>query len=355
MNLQRVGTLLVKELVQGPKSFIFILVLVAPALLTLMISLVFGTYFTNDARLALVDEGNSDLTPLLQQKAGMNTRLYASPAELMDAVQRGAADLGVILPARFDDQLRGESAPQIRVYVWGESQMQHRIIASTALISSMRDVMGQEAPVEVIQTVLGEGADIPWEQRLMPLVVLMSVMFGGLLIPSTSLVNEKERRTLSALAVTPATMLEIFAAKWGLGVILSMASALVTLFLNRSLGGQPLLLLSALVLGAGFCSTLGVLMGVLVKDIPSLFAAIKGLGIFLYGPGLVQMFPEVPQWIGRLFPTYYVIEPILQITQKGAGLAEIAGELAVLVGLIALAFAALARLSVRQQEAAAAA
>jgi len=41
----------------------------------------------------------------------------------------------------------------------------------------------------------------------------------------------------------------------------------------------------------------------LVKDINTLFAIIKGLGIFLYAPAIVSLFPELPQWIAKVFPT----------------------------------------------------
>jgi ABC-2 type transport system permease protein len=355
MSLRRIGILLGKELIYGPKNFIFILAIVAPTLLTLVISLVFGSYFSGSARVGVADLGSSEAARRLAATDGLSVRIFPSSAELRDAASRGAVDLGLVLPAGFDAQLRSGEAAQIQVYVWGESQLQHRVIASTAIVHSMRTAAGQEPPVEIVQTILGEGASIPWEQRLLPLVILMSVLFGGLLVPSTSLVNEKEKRTLSAVSATPTTMLEIYLAKWALGVLVSMFAVIVTLFLNRAFGGQPLLLLSVLLLSSAFSATIGVMMGALLKDISSLFAAMKGTGIFLYGPGIVYMFPEIPQWVGKLFPTYYVVNPILEITQNGAGLSDVALDLGILSGLILVSFGVLVLLAGREQEAAAAA
>jgi ABC-2 type transport system permease protein len=47
MNLRRILVLFGKEVLQGPKNFMFFFALVIPVVLTLLLSLVFGTYFSN--------------------------------------------------------------------------------------------------------------------------------------------------------------------------------------------------------------------------------------------------------------------------------------------------------------------
>lgn len=355
MNLRRVGILFGKEILQGPKNFIFIMALVVPIVITLLVSLVFGTYFSDQSRLGVVDQGSSQFAALAQENQAIRVRTYSSVEELEDATARGAVDIGIFLPEAFYQQVLAADLVKIRVYVWGESQLQHRIILGSALVHLMRQIAGQEVPVEIVQTVLGEGANIPWEKRLLPLMVLMTIMMAGTMVPATALVTEKAKRTLTALAASPATLLEVFAAKGLLGALLSILTGVLILFLNRAFGGEPLLLLGVLSLGAVFSAAIGVLLGALVKDINTLFAVIKGMGIFLYAPGFVYLFPDIPQWIGRLFPTYYILQPVLEISQNNAGLLEIAPELAILVGLIAVTFVVLARLAVRTGEAVAAA
>ncbi|HEX9618433.1 MAG TPA: ABC transporter permease, partial [Anaerolineales bacterium] len=239
----------------------------------------------------------------------------------------------------------------ISVYVWGESHLQNRVILSSAIVNGTRQIGGQELPVEIVQTVLGGGANVPWEKRLLPLMVLVTILYAGSIVPASSMVMEKMKRTLTALAISPATLLEIFAAKGLLGVVLSVLTGVMILFLNRAFGGQPVLLLSVLVLGAVFSAAIGVLLGALVKDTNTLFATMKSIGILLYAPAFVYMIPSLPQWIGRLFPTYYIIEPVLQIAQNDAGLAGVAPDLGILLGLIALTFVVLARVAARTQEA----
>jgi ABC-2 type transport system permease protein len=353
MNIQRIAALLGKEIVQGPKNYFVIIALVMPVVATLVISLIFGTYFSGRSRLGVVDQNASQMTGHLQENPALLVTKYTSTTELQDAVSRGAVDMGVVLPENFDRLAQAGEEINVTFFVWGESLLQNRIILGSALVNAMRQVSGQEPPVEITQTVLGRGENIPWEKRLLPLLVLMSIILAGVMVPSSSLVNEKMKRTLTALSVSPTTMAEIFTAKGILGLVLSMISGLLMLFLNRAFGTQPFLLVGTLLLGAAFSTTIGLLIGLLVKDINTLFTVIKSMGIFLYAPGFIFMFPEIPQWIARLFPTYYIIHPVLEITQNDATLAEIAPELAILVGLLVMMVVVIGGLSYRTRETAA--
>jgi ABC-2 type transport system permease protein len=179
--------------------------------------------------------------------------------------------------------------------------------------------------------------------------VLMTIILGGAMVPATSLVMEKVKRTLPALGVSPATLMDVLASKGLMGVLISLTGGLLILFLNRAFGGSPLLLVFVLTLGAIFSAAVGMIFGALVRDMNTLMTVIKSTGILLYAPAFVYMFPELPQWIGRLFPTYYIIEPVLEITQNNAGLADIALDLVILVGLIVVTLVVAAQLAARMQ------
>jgi ABC-2 type transport system permease protein len=219
-------------------------------------------------------------------------------------------------------------------YVWGESLLQDRAALAAAMSVWVRQIAGQESPVDIETTVLGDPIVLPWEERLLPFVIMMGVMFGGLMIPASSLVTEKQQNTLTAVAVTPATMGDIYIAKGLVGVMISTVMGLLILALNRALGGHTALLAGVLLLGAIFAAESGVLLGMLVADINSLFATVKILGLLLYAPALIYMFPEIPQWIARIFPTYYVIQPVIEISQHGAELSDVAWQLGILLILI---------------------
>jgi ABC-2 type transport system permease protein len=336
MNLRRVGVLLGKELVRGPRSCVFLMAVVVPVVLTLLMTLLFGTVFSGKARLGLADEGRSQLVPLAQALESLTVKMYESEEALREAVAIGAVDIGVALPDTFDRRIGSGRSTTLTVYTWGESALSDRVVAATALGNLIRDISGQESPVELVTVVLGDGESLSWEERLLPFLVLMTVILGGTMVPATSLVEEKQKRTLRALTITPTSLADVLLAKGLLGVILGVAMGVLTLVLNRAFGQSPGLLVLVLALGAVLSATLGVLLGAFIKDINTLFTVIKAGGLLLYAPALVYLFPEIPEWVGRVFPTYYMIQPVVEITQKGAAWPDIAPELTILVLLILL-------------------
>lgn len=334
MNLRRVLVLLVKELVMGPKSMMFIFALVAPLLITLIINLLVGTFFSGKPRLGVADAGQSVLIEKARQLDGVLVSDYASSEELREATASGSVDLGIALPADFDQQLIQGEPVNLIAYVWGESLLSDRAMLGTTIYNLFREIASQDSPVEITMETLGDGETIPWDERLIPLVVLMTLFMGGSMVPATSLVEEKQKRTLSAVVTASTSLVEIFAAKGLMGVIIAMVMSLVILAINQAFGNQPYLLIGVLLLGAIMAAVFGNIFGSLVKDITTLFTIQKAIGIFLFAPAFVYMFPEIPQWVGRIFPTYYMISPVIAVSMQGAGWTQIQGEVIILVLLI---------------------
>lgn len=333
MNLKRVSVLLRKELLQGPKNFMFVYAFVMPVVVSLVVSLVFGTLFDDKASLGIVDEGDSQLVPLLMASPSLQSTEYGRITELREAVTEGAVDGGLVLAADFDNSvIRGERA-QVPVYIWGESLAKHRTTISVTLADSIRELSGQESPIDLQQVTLGDEMNIPWNDRLLPFIVLMAVTMAGLALTGTSLLAEKEKKTVDALVTTPATIGEVYLAKGLLGVIVGTLMGVVILVINQALGGQPGLLIMLLFLGSAMAAGIGLLAASLAKNLTSFFATMKVMGILLYAPAIVYMFPSIPQWIGQIFPTYYIVNPIVEISQRGGGWPEIAVDIFILIGL----------------------
>ena len=122
-------------------------------------------------------------------------------------------------------------------------------------------------------------------------------------------------------------------AKGLLGVIMGFCMGIVIFVINQALGSQPGLLLILLLLGAIMAAGTGLLLASLFRDTMTFFANMKMIGLLLYAPVIIYLFPELPQWIGQFFPTYYIVEPIVEISQRGGGWAEIAPEVFTLIGL----------------------
>lgn len=341
MNIRRVLVLVGKELRYGSKNFILVFAVVVPLVLTLVVSLLFGTLFSGKPKLGINDQGISQLASMLGETDALLTSEFDSEDSLRSAVESGGIDFGIVIPQEFDSELKNNEQAELNAYLWGESLLKNRAAIATTLVVLVREMIGQEVPVEILTTSLGDGDDVPWEKRLFPFIVFMAIFMGGSMVPATSLVDEKQKRTLKALVITPTTYGDVYLSKGIFGFLVSIFVALVVLFLNRAFGSQPFLLSGVLALSAVMAAALGVLLGALMKDINTLFAVIKGMGLLLYAPLFIYIFPGIPEWIGRIFPTYYMIGPIMDISQRDASWTQVSTDIYILIGLIVLLIAIL--------------
>jgi ABC-2 type transport system permease protein len=333
VNLRRVGILLAKEFLYGSRSYIFIFSIVGPIVISVVISLALGTWLPDTPKLGIVDEGNSQFIVMIQKLDSIESREYYSVFDIKQAVEDGKVDMGIIVPSGFDDYVIEGEPTEIKAYIWGESLAKSRTIIGVTIADTIRELAGQESPVEINTTTLGEGASIPWSDRLLPLIVLVAIFLGGLMLPATSLATEKEKRTLPALAVTPVSLGDIFLSKGLLGFILSVFMGIFILILNQAFGSEPLLLTLILAFGAIMAAELGMLLGAFVKDFAMLFTIWKTAGIILFAPVFVFLFPQIPEWVGKIFPTYYILQPIVELSQLGGGWSDIATNTYILIGI----------------------
>jgi ABC-2 type transport system permease protein len=350
MNLRRIGILFVKEVRQGATNFFLVYAIVMPIVLSLLVTLVFGDLFSETPRLGLYDAGSSEMVTIMTGQDHLETTIYGEEAALRDDVDRGVVTAGLIFPAGFDAALADGQRPQLTTLYSSEGLAKNIAIINSAVDQALGQITAVEPLVTIQAVQLGDEQVISWTERLLPVIVLMCIIVGGAMVPAASLVDEKVKRTLSALTITPTTLLEVYVAKALLGIGVSVLMGLIVLVLNNAFGGQPVLLVTTLVLGAVASAIFGVLLGSLINEINMLLAVIKASGIVLFAPAIIQIVPEVPQWIARVFPTFYVLNPVLEVSQHNAGLGEIAGDIAILLAIMGAMILALVFVIERQQK-----
>ncbi len=356
MDMQRIWILLGKEARLGATNFMGIYVLVMPVIISLLIALVFGDLLAQTPRLGVFDAGGNErfLQPLIDHPS-MNTTVYNSDAALQADVTRGAAEVGLSLPVGFSEALEsGSEDVEFTTYRWGEAGTRSLMLLESTLARALAEgSVGrgfEELPVSVNAEQLGSANTATWSQRLLPLILIMAIMLGGLFIPAFSLIEERQKRTLVAVTTTPTSLLDVYLSKALLGFLLSGIMSVIILLLNRAFAGQLGLLLVVIALGALMSSVIGIILGSVAKDMDTFMGIIKALGIVLYAPGILRIFPQAPEWIGRLFPTYYVMNPLLEVSQNGARFADIVVDIAVLAAIIAALLFILSRVIGHQQQ-----
>lgn len=353
MSPRRVLALWRKDLALGPRSPLLLYAVLLPVLMTVLLQGVFGNLFERPPRLGVVDLGESALVAAALELDGVRSSRVADVATVQRLVAAHDLDAGLVLPAGFDDALRAGERPSPTLYVAGESLASDRVLVAIATIDLLRALEGR-APRVAVEVVAPGGSGAPLQERLVPFVVLLALFAAGVFVTSFSLAEEREKRTLDALLASPVAMGDVLWAKGLFGGTLAVVMALATLALNGALVGQPAGLLLALALGAVMAALIGLLYGVVAPDTKTLFALFKTLNLIVFAPGLWYVFPDWPQWIAYLFPTYWLLDPIVQIGQQGATLADVAWKLAIGAALCVALVPVLRRLSERVRAPAAA-
>lgn len=348
MARSRTWQVLRKDLLLGPRSPLVLWALVLPVLLTLVFRGVFGGLFASEPRLGIVDLGRSVLVAQAQALDGIEVQVLDDPVRLRELVEAGDLDAGLVLTPGFDAAVRAGERPDLGLVVGGSSLASDRILLGVTALDLVRGLGDDDAPVEVEVVLLGE-AGVPFDLRMLPLIVMMSVAIAGGMIPAAGLVEEKEKGTLQAVLVTPTTMTEFLLAKGTLGWLLAVAAGIMTLAINGVLATAPAVTVLGVVLGAAMMAQLGLIAGSWAPDTNTLFAAWKLGGMLLVFPVIFFVWPDLPAWIARLGPTYWFLRPVYVAAVEGATLGEVWLDL-VVATVLCLALLPLSALAGRRLE-----
>ncbi len=348
MSLARIWKVLRKDFAMGPRSPFFLYALVLPVVLTVLFQFAFGSLFEPKPRLGIVDAGSSEITAAMESAEGIELTLFDSAEELRRQVEANDLDAGLVLPAGFDEAVRDGSRPPLEFYIGGESYASNRIILTVTALDTIREVEGGSAPVTVEVVSFGEEG-LPLTLRLVPVIVFYALVLAGVAVPGSSLVEEKEKGTLMAILVSPVKVSEVLAAKWLLGLVLTFLMAVMTLLLNGAIGPRPFDSVVVVFVASLLTAMLGLLVGVISKDSTMMFGLIKGAGVILFAPVLWYLFPNWPQWIAKLFPLYWIIEPIWQVSVMGEPLSAVWLELGIALAIVAAMLPLIVLLARRMQ------
>jgi ABC-2 type transport system permease protein len=332
MSLSRIAAILKKDFALGPRSPVFLYTLILPAALTLVFQVAFGQLFAPQPRLGVVDQGSSEVVERLAATDGILLSEYDDAAVLREQVEANNLDAGIVLPAGFDEDVREGNRPPLDFFIGGESYASNRIILSVTAIDVLRDLEGAQAPVDVELVSFGSEG-LPVSTRLIPVIIFYALVMAGVFLPGSSLVEEKERGTLMAVLVTPARVSEVLFSKWVFGTVLALTLSVATLLLNRAMGARPLEVFAVLFVAAALTAMIGLFAGVVAKNSTVLFGLLKGTGWLLFAPAIFYLFPDWPQWIAKLFPLYWIIEPIWQVSVMGRPISTVWVELTIAVGI----------------------
>jgi ABC-2 type transport system permease protein len=174
-------------------------------------------------------------------------------------------------------------------------------------------------------------------------LVLALAGTGAFVVP-TLLAEEKEKHTLAAVLVSPASYVDVVAAKAIVGLIYALLIAFILLALNGGLVGNLPLLFTAILLSSLLVVEIGLLMGGLFENVAQVNTWSTFVLLPLMLPGMLSevfpSFPGVMEVVLRLIPTYYTVDAVRLALAGQATWANVWLDLAVLGGCSVALFAA---------------
>jgi len=360
-SLRRLGALLGKEFIQMRRDRVtFAMMLGVP----LMQLLLFGFAINNDPRhlpaavvAASQDRYSRAMVSALELTGYFRfDHVAASAAEAERLIQRGDVAFVVTIPSDFGVRVARGDAPRILVEADATDPA-----ASTGAIGTLERVAG-----ETLARMTGAGADaaggieVVVHRRYNPEGISQYNIVPGLLgvilqmtmvmMTAMALTRETERGTMEALLATPATPAEVMASKVLPYLAVGAVQVAVVLVAARTIFAVPFVGALGTLMAVVFVFVLALaLLGYAISSFARTQMQAMQLTFFFFLPSIMLsgfMFPfrGMPGWaqgLGEIFPLTHFVRAIRAVMLKGADMATIAHEVAVL-GVFVAAYAAVA-------------
>ncbi len=335
MNVHNVWTILLKDIRRAPRSGIVMLALGYPLLLTLMLQVVFGAIFDPPPRIGLVTDHPSAIADGIAQHPSAEVQRFDTGDAMWDAVRAGDIDLGLHFKSDVDADVAAHKKPDIEAHASTLANGQSILKADAIVIKQFINA-GDDPPFVMKRVHIHDRVNKSWVDRLVPMLILLTFLVAGTFLTGFALVDEKLRGTMKAILTTPTSMAELISAKAIFSYGIAVFCSLMAMALNDALHTVNLELFVGLTISAVMTIQLGVVLGLLSKDISALYGAIKAVGPVFAISALPYVWDGFPLWVAKLFPTWYVLHPIVEIINHDATFADVWVEFAIACGICGL-------------------
>jgi ABC-2 type transport system permease protein len=277
------------------------------------------------------------MPPAFEQVAGEGLVFEQVESEdaLVEAVTEGDYAVGVALPPDILDLFASGERPQISVYSTADTPAEVTDAVEVVIRELAYLQVGEPLAVDISAEVLGPdmlGQQIPIRDRMRPLLAVLLVLFEMIGLAGL-ITDEVQQGTGRALLVTPMTVPDLFAAKGLLGVGLAFGQAALFMAVVGGLNSQPLIILTALLLGAALVTGFAFLIASLSRDMMSSLGWGMVILIIFIIPAFGILFPGTVSGWAKVIPSYYLADTVHQASTFAAGWGDVSLNLLVLLGV----------------------
>jgi len=312
----------------------------------------------NNASIAFVDEDNTALSKRMFESF-YPPRFKAPRAiradEIDSAMDNGLYMFVVVIPPRYEANLRAGRGPELQVNIDATAMQQASIgagyikqILSEEVSRFLRRSQAKpDTPVTVvIRKAYNPNGDTSWFSSIVAIINQITTL--TIILTGAALIREREHGTIEHMLVMPLTAFEIALAKvWanGLVVLVAVTASLfivVRMILAVPIAGSPGLFLAGVVLYLFFATALGVFLGTVTRTMAQFALLIILLIIVLQllsgGNTPVESQPDWMQRITLILPSRHFVAFSQAIIYRGAGLETVWPQFLTVAGIGLLLF-----------------
>lgn len=322
------------------------------------------------AKVYIYDPDHSNLSQIVSSVFDKPEVVYAHSADDVMAAfgsdgarKRTPYAMGLIVPPGFEERVRLGQHPQVTLYMdANQMSISQRLAVPGLLIDYAHVVTNPVPPIEVSQATLNPPADSPpfdasTLNTVYPVVAIMFSLYTALFLAPTLLIEEKEKKTIRMLMLSPASFTDIVLGKSlvALGYQLLLTLALFVIVALGEHTGNIALLVPFILLGSVLYLALGLLLGCIFKTATAATGVGGGIGsvlillpAILAGPfGQLVLGNSSFGQVLKVLPTYYIADALyialLNQNRPGSLLLDVGVLCACIAALFMLAVWALRR------------
>ncbi len=309
----------------------------------LVLMLIFGFAITTDVknvRTVVVASSMDHLTQQAVDRLAASeyftiTQVVATPRDAERVIRGQKADMAIVFGPDFASKRSG-----IQLIVDGAdpNMAQQWTNYATAVLLN--------ADSGAVNTKMLYNPQLKSAYNFVPAIMGMLLMLVCAMMTSISIVREKEKGTMEVLLVSPVKPLMIIIAKAIPYLMLAFVILIIILLMARFVLGVPLVgslfwiiaisiiyILLALSLGLLISNIAQTQLVALLLSAMVLLVPIVMLSGMLFP---VESMPRVLQWISAIIPPRYYIEAMRKLMIMGVGIKEVAREVLILTGMLAV-------------------
>jgi ABC-2 type transport system permease protein len=356
-SLENIFWLGIKEIRSLMSDFVMVVFVIYAFTLAIYVQATGTSSEVNNASIAFVDEDQSALSKELfnafyPPRFKMPEMIAAN--EVQPEMDKGHLMFVVVIPSRFESDLRAGRNPSIQVNI-DATAMQQAGIGAGYIKNIIYDRVGsflrrtdvsQQQPINlVVRKLFNPNGMSSWFKSVVAIInqiTLLTVVLTG-----AAVIREREHGTLEHLLVMPLTSFEIAMAKvWANSLVILVATGaslllVVRMVLRVPFAGSVALWFVGVVLYLFFATALGIFLGTISRSMAQfallIILVIVVLMLLSGGSTPVESQPKWLQYLTYLLPARHFVSFSQVIIYRGGGIGAVWLQF-VMVSAIGLGF-----------------